>query len=167
MDDLAHTRKRLQHLMVFLCSLWASMEKIYGASAGVMTTAAGKQLGSGLVTNRTQVPEGDILAALEEVKLALSEAGLVWKIEPWKKEEQGDFIFLEGDRARIKLVFRDCILRSCLLYCGRAQDEALCQMAHGYFAGAFEQLSGGKVELAVVHAGENACLKELTWEKRR
>ena len=152
--------------MVFLCSVWAAVEKIYGASAGVMTTRAGKQLGSGFVSNREKVAEGDLLAALEEVSSALAEAGLIWKIEPWKKQEQGDFVFLEGDKARIKLVFRDCMVRSCLFHSGHHQNEALCQMAHGYFTGAVEQLSGGKVNLAVIHAGENACLKELTWEKQ-
>jgi predicted hydrocarbon binding protein len=163
MDDLVQTRSRLQHLMVFLCSLWASLEKIYGAGAGIMTARASKQFGSELVSGREV--ENDLLKALREVNSALGQAGIVWKIEPWKKSEQGDFIFLEGDKARINLVFRDCMIRNCLLHCGHEPDEAPCRMAHGIYAGAFERLSGGKVELAVIHAGENACLKELTWEK--
>jgi predicted hydrocarbon binding protein len=163
MDDLAQTRNRLQHLMVFLCSLWASLEKIYGAGAGAMTAKASKQFGSELASGRGV--EDDLLKALKEVNLALGRAGMAWKIEPWKKAEQGDFIFLEGQKARINLVFRDCMIRNCLLHCGRAPEDAPCRMAHGIYAGAFERLTGGKVELTVIHAGENACLKELTWEK--
>ena len=48
---------------------------------------------------------------------------------------------------------------------GHEQKQSLCYMAHGVFAGAMESIMPGtKVELDIVHAGPNGCLKEMVWE---
>ena len=41
-------------------------------------------------------------------------------------------------------------------------------MAHGVFAGAMENIMlGTKVELDIIHAGPNGCLKEMVWEVKQ
>ncbi len=167
MDDLAYKRLRLQHLMVFMGSVSDATEKVFGVSAGIMNARVARQLGARAVEGREKVPAGDLMAALEEVNLALDDIGLMWRIEPWKKQEQSDFMVRVGGKTRLKVVFRDCLIRDSLFHYGHPLGEALCQMAHGYYAGAVEGIAGGRVDLLLLHAGENACLKELTWEEKR
>lgn len=167
MDDLAKKRLRLQHLMVFLGSVCDATEKVFGTSAGIMNARAARQLGARSVADREKVEAGDLMAALEKVNLALSDIGLMWRVEPWKKQGQRDFVVGDGEKTRLKVVFRDCLVRDSLFHYGHPQGEAFCQMAHGYYAGAVEGIAGGRVEVLLVHAGENACLKELTWEEKR
>jgi hypothetical protein len=167
MDDTAQKRLRLQHLMVFLGSVSDATEKVFGSSAGLMNARAAKQLGVRAVAGRAKVAAGDLVAAVVEADSALADIGLMWRVEPWKKQGQRDFLFKEGGKTRLKVVFRDCLVRDSLFHYGHPQGEALCQMAHGYYAGLVEGIAGSRVELLLVHAGENACLKELTWEEKR
>jgi hypothetical protein len=40
-------------------------------------------------------------------------------------------------------------------------------MAHGVFAGAMERvMPGNSVDLQIIHAGPNACLKEMVWKEK-
>ena len=64
------------------------------------------------------------------------------------------------------LVFRDCMIRQSLFLFGHAQRGSLCNMMYGFFAGALENIMGRQSRLEILHAGENACYKRLTIERR-
>jgi len=44
---------------------------------------------------------------------------------------------------------------------GHEQRQSLCLMNHGLFCGYLQKILGKRVGLEILHAGENACLKEL------
>jgi hypothetical protein len=57
------------------------------------------------------------------------------------------------------------MVRNALFRYAHEQKESLCYMAHGVFAGAMEKvMPSKKVHLEILHAGPNACLKEMILE---
>ena len=68
----------------------------------------------------------------------------------------------------MRLVFRTCMVRNALNRYAHEQKQLLCYMSHGVFAGAMEQIMPNtSVKLEIVHAGPNACLKEMIWEEKK
>ena len=43
------------------------------------------------------------------------------------------------------------------------QQQSLCMMNQGEFCGIFPRIPGKAVNLDIIRAGENACLKYLSW----
>ena len=58
-------------------------------------------------------------------------------------------------------MFRNCMVRCALFRYGHEQKQSLCMMNHGFFCGYVQKFTGKRAELEILHAGENACLKEL------
>ncbi len=56
------------------------------------------------------------------------------------------------------------MIRNILYTFAHEQKGALCYMNHGFFEGALEAITGMKVSLEPIHAGENACIKDLVLE---
>ena len=75
--------------------------------------------------------------------------------------------WMEGGGVKMKLVFRNCQVRSTLFRYGYPQKLSLCLMNHGVFCGLLDQIHGVRSNLEILHAGENACLKLLTVERKK
>jgi hypothetical protein len=74
----------------------------------------------------------------------------------------------EDGKKRMRLVFGTCMVRNALFRYAHEQKQSLCYMAHGVFAGAMEKvMPGTSVDLEIIHAGPNGCLKEMVWEEAR
>jgi predicted hydrocarbon binding protein len=155
---LSETRDEVQGLLVVMASLSHGLEQVLGRGAETVTFRAGKTVG--LKSNITQ-QESDILVALGKVGEALKQNGIEWPFEAWKPAADKSFIYEKNGKQAIKLVFRNCMVRCALFRYGHEQKQSLCMMNHGLFCGYVQKITGKRAELDILHAGENACLKEL------
>jgi len=150
-------------MMVFLASAANGLEELLGRGAGSVTYRAGRQTGLQHETDAKE--EGDLLKALDLVWEEMCKIGMRWAFEPYKKEEQAELITEEDGAQKIDLVFHNCLVRNSLFRYGHPQRLSLCLMNHGLFCGLVEKIYGGRADLEIIHAGENACLKTLTVRK--
>ena len=155
---------RVQGLMVFLASAANGLEEMLGRGAGSVTFRAGRQ--KGLETPVEQTEKEDLLKALDMVWDEMCRIGMRWAFEPYKRSGESELITEEDGKLHMKLVFKNCMVRSALFRYGHPQKLSLCLMNHGLFCGLLEQIYGARATLDIIHAGENACLKLLTVEKR-
>lgn len=166
-DELDHQRNTLQQLMVFLGALAHGSETILGPSTHSMGYMAGKRFA--LEALQDAETTEDVLQGLEFVKRSLKALGIVWEFRAWKRKDETSFV-QEGEdgRNKIRLVFYDCMIRNTLFRYAHSQKESLCYMSHGCFVGAMEKvIPGVTFDLEIIHAGPNACLKEMTFGKGR
>ncbi len=156
--------QQTQGLMVFLASASHGLEELLGRGAPSITFRAGRTKGLEVEVQRKE-PD-DLTAALDAVTKEMERIGMHWPFEIYKKDQEAS-PFSEADgKTQAKLVFRNCMIRSSLFRYGHEQKLSLCMMNHGVFCGLLEQIHGGRANLEIIHAGENACLKLLTVEKR-
>jgi predicted hydrocarbon binding protein len=154
----SETRDELQGLLVVMASLSHGLEQVLGRGAETVTFRAGKTVGlRGNVTSQ----EGDLLTALGRVGEALKASGVEWPFEAWKPASAASFVCQKEGKQAVKLVFRNCMVRCALFRYGHEQKQSLCMMNHGLFCGYVQKITGKRAELDILHAGENACLKEL------
>jgi predicted ATPase len=152
----------LHNIACFVGALASACEKSLGSGSLSVCSVAGKKFGASVVEE--QSPVADPLAAINSLQKALAERGIVWDFEPFPGEDASAAATSNG-RQIIRLVFRTCMVRNALFRYAHEQKQSLCYMAHGVFAGALEKiLTGKKATLEIVHAGPNACLKELILE---
>ena len=149
---------KLQGLMVLMGSIAHGLEEVLGRGATTITFRAGR--GFGLRDGVSQ-KEPDLLKALQLVDQALLRRGIVWPFEPWKPVDASQLTYEKDGKLALKLVFRECMVRSALFCYGHEQKQSLCMMNHGLFCGYLQNILGQKADLHIVHAGEAACLKEL------
>jgi len=152
------TRDELQGLLVVMASLSHGLEQVLGRGADTVTFRAGKNVG---LKSGAAAQTGDILSSLVKVAEALKASGVEWPFEPWKPAAEKDFVYQKDGKQAVKLVFRNCMVRCALFRYGHEQKQSLCMMNHGLFCGYVQKITGKRAELEIVHAGENACLKEL------
>jgi len=146
----------------FLGALAHGAEQNLGRGSLSFGLLAGKKFGIEAVegAETTQDP----LRALEILRDALAKKGLRWDFESFVGARSGP-VEEEGGVRRMRLVFRTCMVRNALFRYAHEQKQLLCYMAHGVFAGAMERvMPGTTVKLEILHAGPNACLKEMIWE---
>ena len=155
--------QRVQGLMVFLASAANGLEELLGRGAGSVTFRAGRQ--TGLQHEIQATEERDLLKALDLVWDEMCRIGMRWAFEPYKREGEVELISEENGEQKLQLVFRNCLVRNSLFRYGHPQRLSLCLMNHGLFCGLVEKIYGGRATLDIVHAGENACLKELVWKE--
>jgi predicted hydrocarbon binding protein len=156
--DITRQRGELQGLLVLMGSLAHGLETVLGRGAATVTFRAGRTLGlKAKVRERTT----DVEHGLELLGQELAAAGIVWPFELWKPEAAPSYFYTKDDRRAAKLVFRNCMVRCSLFRYGHEQKQSLCLMNHGLFCGYLQQILGKRVDLEILHAGENACLKEL------
>ena len=152
----------LHDVACFVGALASACEKNLGQGSLSICALAGKKFGASVVDDATQ--ETDPIAAILLLKEALERRGIVWDFEPFEGEQPAA-VSTDGPRQKIRLVFHTCMVRNALFRYGHEQKLSLCYMAHGVFAGALEKiLAGKKATLEIIHAGPNACLKELVLE---
>ena len=121
-------------------ALCYTVSKGYGAKLGMML---GKKEG------------------LEEAIGALNENQDWWNINLWSKHDEA--LIEESDGVKkFKIVIRDCTVRQTLLRVNLPQRSTMCHLTNGYIIGALEAMLGVKGNIEITHAGNNACLKEIT-----
>jgi predicted hydrocarbon binding protein len=139
-------------------SLSHGLEQVLGRGAETVTFRAGRNVG---LKSTVSQQESDVLAALGRVGEALKGQGIEWAFEAWKPAAAASFIYEKDGKQAVKLVFHNCMVRCALFRYGHEQKQSLCMMNHGLFCGYVQKITGKRAELDILHAGENACLKEL------
>lgn len=152
-------KDELHGLLVVMASLSHGLEQTLGRGADTVTFRAGRTVG---LKSKIADQEADLLGALAKVDQALKASGIEWPFEAWKPAAEKDFVYDKDGKKAVKLVFRNCMVRCALFRYGHEQKQSLCMMNHGLFCGYVQKITGRRAELDIIHAGENACLKELT-----
>lgn len=157
-SDLA----KLQVAAYFVGALAHGAEKNLGRGCNSVCDLAGKKFGIEAVQDVKQT--SDPIEAVKLLNEALARRGIVWRFEPFQGERE-EVVSMEGTTGRLRLVFGTCMVRNALFCYSHEQKQSLCYMAHGVFAGAMERIMPNtKVQLDIIQAGPNACLKEMVWE---
>ncbi len=153
---------RFHGVAYLLGALAHASEKNLGQSSHSICMLAGKKFGREAVVDVEQTDDPE--KAVQLLKTALEKRGIVWDFEPFIGER--DELIEKRDGAEVmRIVFRTCMVRNALFRYAHEQKESMCYMAHGVFAGAMEKvIPGKKVNLEILHAGPNACLKEMILE---
>ncbi|MCD4708201.1 MAG: hypothetical protein K8S62_10730 [Candidatus Sabulitectum sp.] len=155
-------KDRLHGIAFLIGSLTHAAEKNLGQGSLSSCALAGKKFGQEAVedTETTQDP----IKAIKILNEALKQRGIVWDFVPFQGDKENLIEEKDGKQV-IRLVFNTCMVRNALFRYAHEQKLSLCYMSHGVFAGAMEKIMPGKkVELEILHAGPNACLKELIVE---
>ncbi len=153
---------KLHNLAYFAGALAYGAEKNLGQGALSICFLAGKKFGLEAVDSAGQTDDPE--KALEILNNALRRRGIMWDFKPFPGERDS-LVDKEGDVNRMRLVFHTCLVRNALFRFAHEQQQSLCQMAHGVFAGAMEKvIPNTVVRLETIQAGPNSCLKEMIWE---
>jgi hypothetical protein len=156
-EELGH---EVQGLMVVMASVSHGLENILGRGAAPITFKAGRAIGLRANVRRTTT---DLMEALTLVQGEFANVGILWPFEPWKPASSSSLVYTKENGTKgLKLVFRNCMVRCALFRYGHEQRQSLCMMNHGLFCGYLQKVMGKRADLDIVHAGESACLKELT-----
>lgn len=156
---MAELLGRIHCVEYLLGALTHAAEKNLGQSSHSICLLAGKKFGREAVEGLEQTDDPE--KAVKLLRKALEKRGIIWDFEPFKGEHN-DFIVKRDGADVMRLVFRTCMVRNALFRYAHDQKESMCYMAHGVFAGAMEKIMHGKkVNLEILHAGPNACLKEM------
>jgi predicted hydrocarbon binding protein len=155
-------RDELHGLMVFLASLSHGLEQVLGRGAKSVVYRAGKGVGAKCDPKEKTT---DPLRAVAIVQEELQRKGVAWQVEPWKPASEKDFVYEKEGRLAMKVVCRNCIIRCSLFRYSHEQQQSLCNLNQGEFCGIYQKITGKQANLDIIHAGENACLKELSWSK--
>ncbi len=143
-------------LMHTLSYVDLASEEVIGRAAPHLMYITGKDLGR---------EEGDRLEVTEDVEEALHSIygppGDVWHVELWKRAEEEDYVFGEGLEMKMRLLYRACPVREACRAAGVRTGGVVCQMTHGYAAGALERIFERKVDLRTEHMGPGACMLVL------
>jgi predicted hydrocarbon binding protein len=136
------------------------IEQAIGESANSISYLAGQRLGMRLSVG---VPKtADLNEALAALQQLLWDNGCLWRFEPFQAQDRENMVEPGPDGEHIQLVFRDCMIRQTLFCFGHHQKGSLCNLMYGVFAGALQRIMDSESTLEILHAGENACLKQLT-----
>jgi len=157
--------KKLQNVAYFAGALAYGAEKNLGQGSLSICFLAGKKFGMEAVDNTEQTE--DPVKAIEILNESLAKRGIIWDFAPFAGEAESP-IELTENGGRMRLVFYTCMVRNALFTFAHEQEQSLCQMAHGVFAGAMEKvIPNAVVKLEAIQAGPNSCLKELIWEVKK
>jgi hypothetical protein len=157
---------KLHNVAFFVGALAHGAEQNLGRGSNSICSMAGKKFGLEAVeeVDQTEDPE----EAVQILREALARNGIVWNFEPFVGESASSVGRTDDGKNRMRLVFHTCMVRNALFRYGHKQKKSLCYMAHGVFAGAMEKvMPNTSVNLEIIHAGPNGCLKEMIWEKRQ
>jgi predicted hydrocarbon binding protein len=155
-DNMSVYMNNLSSLMKIIASLNHASDTLIGKAAKTLMYQTGKDLGR--LEGKKLDKSDNLIKAIEMIQEV--EKG-VWYIEIWKNKESNDYIFKEDNVMKAYLIFRECPIRQVCLTHGIPQDEVICRITHGLFAGMVEMIMDKKVDLHVEHAGPNACKKVI------
>ncbi|MEW6368158.1 MAG: hypothetical protein AB1714_26315 [Acidobacteriota bacterium] len=160
-----HDIAKFQEVAYFVGALAHGAEKNLGKGSLSICNLAGKKFGMEAVAGVDQT--SDPIKAVGILQEALTRRGIFWEFEPFSGE-RADPVEREGDKYKLRLVFRTCMVRNALNRYAHDQKLSLCYMSHGVFAGAMEKVMPNTIcHLEITHAGANACIKELIWEEKK
>ena len=151
-------RGELHGLLVLMASLSHGLEQVLGRGAAPITFRAGRTIG---LKSDVAEKSTDLEKALPLLEAEMKKRGIIWPFELWKPASESSYVYDKGGKRAAKLVFRNCMVRCSLFRYSHEQKNSLCMMNHGFFCGYLQKITGKKAELDIIHAGENACLKEL------
>ncbi len=154
--------QKLQGLMVLLASLSHGLEDVLGRGAKSVVFRAGQNVGLKVEVKQTTT---DPLEAIAICEKELRAKGIAWQVSPWKPSSAAEFIYAKGDRLAVKVVCKNCMIRCSLFRYSHDQQQSLCMMNQGEFCGIFQRVTGKNANLEIIHVGENACLKELSFNR--
>lgn len=154
----------LQGMMLFLASIAHGLEEIVGRGAPGVTFRAGRTMALQITVSHR---ETDLLKSIEAVIEEMEQIGMRWDVELYKKHNEPDYLVPCDDGVEMKLVFRNCMIRSCQFYYGHPQKNSLCMLNHGLFCGLLQKIYGAWSDYECIHAGENACIGLLRVKQRR
>jgi predicted hydrocarbon binding protein len=152
-------RETLDGLLVIMASLSHGLEQVLGRGAATVTFRAGRKIG---LKSQVQEKSNDLAKALQILQVELKRNGIHWPFEIWKPKDSGEVFYQKDGHLATKLVFRNCMVRCSLFRYSHEQEQSLCMMNHGLFCGYLQNILGKRVDLEIIHAGQCACLKELT-----
>jgi len=148
----------------FFAALAHGAENNLGKGTKSLCTLAGKKFGKDAVEHSETT--ADPVRALEILLESLKKIGVMWEVEPFPGKS-GEPVSQEGSEKKMRLVFRTCMVRNALFRYAHQQEQSLCYMAHGVFAGGMEKIMPGTtMTLEILRACPNACLKELVWREK-
>lgn len=151
-----HLKESMLALMQTLSFVNLASEEVIGKAAPTMMYITGKDLGK---------EEGDRLDVTEDVEEALlsiyGPPGETWNVELWKHVEEEEFVFGEGLEMKMRLLYRACPIREACLASGVRMGGVVCQITHGFAAGALERIFERKVDIRTEHMGPGACMLVL------
>ena len=155
---------RLSNVSYFLGALAHGAEQNLGKGSFSFGFLAGKKFGAQATEGVEQSADPEKAVAI--LRGALEKQGIWWDFEPFAGA--GQMVTQGEDGSHVmRLAFHTCIVRSALFRYGHEQKRMLCYMSHGVFAGAMEKvMPGHTVKLEILHAGPNACLKEMIWRAK-
>jgi predicted hydrocarbon binding protein len=151
-------RGELQGLMVFTSSMAYGLERVLGRGANAINFRAGRNVG---IKTDVKATTDDPVKAIELVREELARHHINWEIRPWKPASSSSYLYDKDGQQAMKLSFHNCMVRCALFRFSHEQKLSLCQMEMGLLCGMLEKILGKRSQLFVLHAGENACLKEL------
>ncbi|MBN1423484.1 hypothetical protein JXA88_02905 [Candidatus Fermentibacteria bacterium] len=158
---MADDNAAIHQVSHFLAALAHACETNLGRSSLSLSVLAGKKFGREAVQASEQTT--DPFRAVEILRDALTARGIMWDFAPFAGDK--GTVFEEDGKKRIRLEFHTCMVRNALFRYAHDQKLSLCYMSHGVFAGAMERvMPNTTVHLEIIHAGPNACLKDLIWE---
>lgn len=160
--EVSEKQGELQGLLVFMASLSHAMEKVLGRGASPITFRAGRNIG---LKSDVETKSTDVTEALNLVGKELLKRGINWEFELWKPASSSSYFYTVDEKEAAKLVFRNCMIRCSLFRYSHEQKTSLCMMNHGLFCGFLQKITGKRATLDIIHAGENACIKELTLQE--
>ncbi len=162
---MEHEVKKLHNVAYFAGALAYGAERNLGQGSLSICFLAGKKFGLEAVDNTEQTD--DPVKALEILSRSLADRGITWEFAPFAGDRENLVEQVDGVN-RMRLVFNTCMVRNALFTFAHEQEQSLCQMAHGVFAGAMEKvIPNAVVRLETIQAGPNSCLKELIWEVKK
>lgn len=154
----------VQGSMLFLGSIAHGLEELVGRGALGITFRAGRNLALKVDINAT---EDDLLKAIGVVCEEMERIGLRWDVEVYKKQSESEYVEQVDEESHIKLVFRNCMVRSCQFHYGHPQKNSLCMLNHGFFCGLLQKVHKAMSDYEFIHSGENACIGLLKVKPRR
>lgn len=155
--------KTIHNVAYFVGALAHGAERNLGRGSLSICSMAGKKFGLEATEHVRQTDDPD--EAVSILREALAAQGIVWDFRPFRGERSSSWSIDADGTHRMRLVFHTCMVRNALFRYGHEQKQSLCYMAHGVFAGAMEKvMPGTSVDLHILHAGPNCCLKEMVWE---
>jgi predicted hydrocarbon binding protein len=156
--ELSEKLKYVQGSMIFLASVANGLEELVGRGAPSVTFRAGRTTGLKADVARR---EPDLIKAFDVVRDELEKLGIRWDFETYKKKSEPELVTVTDDGMQLKLVFRECMVRSCQFCYGHPQKNSLCMLQHGIFCGLLQKINGAWADYEPIHSGENACIGML------
>ncbi len=156
--------EEFQKVAYFFAALAHGAENNLGKGTNSLCTMAGKKFGKEAVEHSETASDPE--QALKILLEALAKIGIVWEVETFPGAG-GEAVRQDGPEKKMRLVFRTCMVRNALFRYAHEQKQSLCHMAHGVFAGGMEKvMPGTTMNLEILRACPNACLKELVWREK-